>query len=189
MILIENILMDENLVTTPFLCDLGKCKGACCTVKGGQGAPVLDAEVDAMQKAIKPASKYLDARSKAILKERGGVEGTDGEYMTVCIEDRDCVFVTYEGDIAKCAIEKAYFAGETPFRKPLSCHLFPVRIADFHGPYLYYDEFEGCNPALPHGAAHDVRIPEAVKEALVRAFGEEWYASLDKVVQEHKKQS
>jgi hypothetical protein len=187
MILIDNILLDENLVSTPFLCDLGKCKGACCTVKGGQGAPVLDGEVEDIQNAIKPASKYLSERSLSFLNKHGAIEGEAGELSTVCIDDRDCVFVFYEGDVAKCAIEKAYFAGETSFRKPLSCHLFPIRIADFHGPYLYYDEFEGCQPALPHGKKHNVHIPEAVKEALIRAFGEEWYETLDKVVQEQKK--
>lgn len=187
MILIENILLDEQLISTPFLCDLHKCKGACCTVKGGQGAPVLDSEVEEIHNAIPAATKYLTQRSKEILRRQGAIEGTEGDYMTVCIDDADCVFVYYENDIAKCAIEKAYFAGETSFRKPLSCHLFPIRIADFHGPYLYYDEFEGCEPALKHGKKHGTHIPEAVKEALIRAFGEEWYGTLDKVVQDTKK--
>ncbi len=187
MILIDTILLDEQLLSTPFLCDLGKCKGACCTMKGGQGAPVLEQEVEAVQSAIAPASKYLSKRSKDAIAAHGAVEQIDGEFMTVCIDDADCVFVYYEGDVAKCAIEKAYFAEETDFRKPLSCHLFPIRIADFNGPYLYYDEFEGCEPALKHGEKHNVRIPEAVQDALVRAFGEEWYGTLDNVVQEHKK--
>lgn len=193
MILIENILLDEELVTTPFLCDLAKCKGACCTVKGGQGAPVLASEIEDIERAIQPASKYLTARSKEIIRTKGAVESFEGEntteYMTVCIDDADCVFVYYEGDVAKCAIEKAYFAGETSFRKPLSCHLFPIRVADFNGTYLYYDEFDGCKPALPHGRKHNVRIPEAVREALVRAFGEEWYEALDSEVQSQKASS
>ena len=182
MIFLDTVLIDERILTTPFSCDLKQCKGACCTVKGGQGAPVLDSEVAEIERAIKPASKYLDKRSKAHIREHGAVEGQSGEYTTVCIEDRDCVFVHYEGTVAKCAIEKAYFAGETTFRKPLSCHLFPIRLDDFNGPY--YDEFPECAPALECGTAQGVSMPATVKDALVRAFGDTWYAKLQTIVEE-----
>jgi hypothetical protein len=186
MILIENILLDDALVSTPFLCDTKKCKGACCTVKGGQGAPLLDVEIEAVEHSIAAASNYLSERSKAEIAAYGAYEGTSGEYTTRCIEDADCVFVFYDGDVAKCAIEKAYYDGATDFQKPISCHLFPIRLTDFHGPYLYYDKFSECSPALTHGAELGVHIPETVKDALIRAFGEQWYAALDNLVQESK---
>jgi Protein of unknown function (DUF3109) len=186
MILIDNILLDDAVVSTPFLCNTLRCKGACCTVKGGEGAPLLDVEIEALQASILPASKYLNERSKAILATHGGFEGIPGEYTTVCIDDADCVFVFYDGDVAKCAIEKAYYEGTTDFQKPISCHLFPVRVGDLHGPYLYYEKFPECAPALTHGAELGVHIPETVRDALIRAYGEEWYAALDKLVQESK---
>lgn len=186
MFLIDNILVDENIVSTPFLCELSVCKGACCTVKGGQGAPLLDEEIVLLENSIKPASKYLSERSKAEIAKHGSWEGAPGEYTTLCIEDADCVFVYYEGDVAKCAIEKAYFEGRNEFRKPISCHLFPIRITDFHGDYLYYDKFDECAPALAHGTREKVHIPETVKEALIRAYGEEWYNKLNSLVQERK---
>lgn len=186
MFLIDNILLDEHIVNTPFLCETTKCKGACCTVKGGQGAPLLDEEIPLLEDAIQPATKYLSARSKEAIAANGVYEGAPGEYTTRCIDDADCVFVFYEGDIAKCSIEKAYFEGRGTFRKPLSCHLFPIRVTDFHGAYLYYDKFDECAPALEHGARQNVHIPETVKEALLRAFGEEWYAKLNILVQDRK---
>jgi hypothetical protein len=186
MFLIDNILVDKQIVTTPFLCETSKCKGACCTVKGGQGAPVLDEEIEQLEASVKPAWQYLSERSQTAIATNGIYEGVPGEYTTRCIDDADCVFVFYEGDVAKCAIEKAYFEGHGTFRKPISCHLFPIRITDYHGPYLYYDKFEECAPALDYGKRHEVHIPEAVKEALIRAFGEEWYGKLNILVQEHK---
>ncbi len=186
MFLIDNILVDEAIISTPFLCELNKCKGACCTIKGGQGAPMLDEEVELVKQAIKPASKYLTERSKAEIAKHGSYEGNPGDYTTRCIDDADCVFVFYEGDVAKCAIEKAYFEGRSEFRKPLSCHLFPVRLTDFNGAYLYYDKFDECAPALEYGTRQNVHIPETVKDALIRAFGAEWYAKLDMLVQDRK---
>jgi hypothetical protein len=189
MFLIDNILVDERVIATPFLCDTARCKGACCTVKGGQGAPLLDEEIPDLERSVKAASRYLTEKSNAAIAARGAFEGEPGAYTTQCIDDADCVFVFYEGDVAKCSIEKAYFEGQSDFRKPLSCHLFPIRIADFHGPYLYYDEFDECAPALERGAKTNTRIPEAVREALIRAFGEEWYAKLALEAQKRKKQA
>jgi hypothetical protein len=180
MILIDNILVDEAIVSTPFLCNTNQCKGACCTVKGGSGAPLLDDEVERVEASVQAASAYLSERSQAEIRQRGATEGTAGEYATRCIDDRDCVFVYYESgsDVAKCAIERAYFDGKTPFRKPISCHLFPIRVADFNGPYLYYEHFPECAPALAHGSVHQATIADCVKDAIVRAYGEEWYEKL-----------
>ena len=87
MFLIDNILVDERVVTTPFLCDTTRCKGACCTVKGGQGAPLLDEEIPALEQSIGAASRYLTEKSKAALAERGAFEGEAGGYTTQCIDD------------------------------------------------------------------------------------------------------
>lgn len=178
MISIDHLLVDERVLSSQFACDVAKCKGACCTLSGGHGAPVLDAEVDDIVNATPTALKYLDQRSRNILAAQGGIEGHEGSYSTRCIDDSDCVYVFYENEIAKCALEKAYHNGEHGFRKPLSCHLFPIRIANFGGPYLYYDEFEECEPGRTLGAEIKLPLIEAVKDALVRAFGEETYERL-----------
>jgi hypothetical protein len=180
MIAIDAILLDDAIVQQPFLCNTTACKGACCTVKGGEGAPLLDSEVQDVESAVEVAWEYLPERSRKEITKQGAVAGTAGDYSTQCIEDRDCVFVYYENgsDVARCAIEKAFLDGKTSFRKPLSCHLFPIRVADFNGPYLYYDVFPECAPALKHGAYHRVHIYECVKDALVRLYGEQWFEKL-----------
>lgn len=186
MIVIDNILVDEQVLNTPFLCDLTACRGACCTMKGGAGAPLLDDEVQMVHDAVLPASKYLATRSLEALAADNPVVGTQGDYTTLCIDDADCVFVFYEQGIAKCAIERAHANGETSFRKPLSCHLFPARVADFGGPYIYYEEIPECRPALAHGRATGVTAFEMLKEPLERAFGEEWYAQAADFVQQQR---
>ena len=175
---IDSILVDEHLLDTQFLCDLNKCHGACCTMKGGAGAPLADEEVQMIKDAVAPASKYLAVESLRVIAEQGVVVGEKGDYTTRCIDDADCVFVFYENGAAKCAIERAYFNGETSFRKPISCHLFPARVADFGGPYVYYEEIPECRPALENGREQGVAAYTMLEESLVRAFGKEWYASL-----------
>lgn len=178
MFVIDSILVDEHLLKTQFLCDLNKCHGACCTMKGGAGAPLSDDEVQLIKDSVAPASKYLSMESLHAIARQGVIAGEKGDYTTQCINDADCVFVFYENGAAKCAIERAYFNGETTFRKPLSCHLFPARIADFGGPYVYYEEIPECRPALDNGREKGVPAYAMLQESLVRAFGQEWYNDL-----------
>ncbi len=179
MFTILNNVVDEHLATTTFACDLGACKGACCTMPGGRGAPLEDDEVQLLNDAIPAASKYLTERNRRIIASQGALEGRRGDYATRCIDQRDCVFVYYDEGAAKCAIEKAYFNGEVPFRKPISCHLFPIRISKvFDMDYLRYEHISECNPALKNGKTAGVPLYKFLKEALVRAYGEEFYAEL-----------
>lgn len=178
MILIENILADETLLSRRFLCDSSQCKGACCTYKGGTGAPLLDSEVQFVEQVVPAVLEYLPARAIKEIEKFGAVEGFDGNYGTRCIDSADCVFVYFEGDEAKCAIEKAYFAGKTEFRKPISCHLFPIRVSDFGGDYLYYEQFDECQSAIANGEKQNVFLHQMLKDALVRAYGEKWYLQL-----------
>ncbi len=175
MILIDKVGVDKELLTERFCCDLVKCKGACCTFEGEFGAPVADEEVPLMEKNLKAAKKYLNERSLKIIDKYGLVEGVAGSYSTVCIDKKDCVFVYYEGTIAKCAFEKAYFEGESDFRKPVSCHLFPIRVGDFGGEYIYYEKIHECVPAVKKGRADDVKLADFLEDALTRKFGKEWY--------------
>lgn len=179
MIVIDNILVDKSIIDVPFLCDTKACKGSCCTFPGGSGAPLAESEIQDLLQSSGIAQEYLTESSRQYISEHGAYyQLEDGDYAVTCIEEKDCVFVYYEDEIAKCALEKAYHDGKTSFRKPLSCHLYPIRVADFGGPYLYYDVFEGCRPALSHGKITNVRVFEMLKEPLIRAFGENWYRNL-----------
>ena len=182
MILIDNILISEDILKAKFACDLKECKGACCTFRGEFGAPLLDNEIGLINKNVDSIKEYLSEKSLAILKQNGFYEGKPGSYSTICINHKDCVFVYYEGDIAKCALEKGYFEGKSDFRKPLSCHLFPIRVSEFSGDYLYYSRLDECAPAIENGENQNVLMYEFVKEALVRAYGEEWYSFLDEYI-------
>lgn len=185
MFTILNALADDALATTEFCCDLTACKGACCTMPGGRGAPLADGEVQAVIDAIPVAAPYLSQEKRMSIAALGATEGEPGDYTTRCIDERDCVFVYYEGDVAKCAIERAFFEGATDFRKPLSCHLFPIRVNDlFGGPYLRYEHISECNQALVNGREKKVPLYKFLKDALVRAFGQEFYDTLVERIEE-----
>lgn len=187
MIPVENILLDDAIATTHFMCDLTKCKGACCTFPGDYGAPLLDEEIAKMDECKEAATKYMSARSKFVLDQEGFYEGEPGKYTTVCINRRDCVFVYYEGDIALCALEKAYLEGETSWRKPISCHLFPIRVGNYGGEYLYYEEIDECCDALEKGKRDNISMVAGLKEPLIRAYGETWYNNLLKTISNKEK--
>lgn len=179
MYLVDKILVDEDIAKINFSCDLKKCKGGCCTFEGEFGAPVLDSEVNEINSLIPVVEQYLSEGSKDTIRKKGAIEGLPGSYSTMSINKRDCVFVYYEGDIAKCSIEKAYFESKTKFRKPLSCQLFPIRVSDYGGTYLYYQKFEECDPGLEKGMKEKTFMFKFLKAPLIRAFGEDWYNELD----------
>jgi hypothetical protein len=179
MFAILDIVADNALATTKFACDLSACKGACCTMPGGRGAPLADEEVTLIEEATPAALKYLPERNREVIRRQGAIEGGHGDHATRCIDDRDCVFVYYEGDVAKCAIERAYFNGEASFRKPISCHLFPIRSTEMlGGHYLHYERISECAPARRNGEREGILLYRFLKDALVRAYGEEFYNDL-----------
>ncbi|MBM4177922.1 MAG: DUF3109 family protein [Ignavibacteria bacterium] len=178
MIVLENILLQQQVLTTHFACDLKGCKGACCTMKGGAGAPLREDEVRQIQDVVPTVLHYLPERSQQKLAIDVVVEGPEGDRTVACIDDADCVFVHYEGSIAKCAIEKAFFNGEIDFRKPLSCHLFPIRVANFGGPYLHYEVIDECAPGRALGEQLGRPLVESLREPLIRAYGEQMYEQI-----------
>jgi hypothetical protein len=182
MTLLNNILIDDEVLSSKFLCDLKRCKGACCTFEGDRGAPLLDEEVSEMQKNLDAAMQYLSQRNINYIEKHGFEEGSPGNKATVCISRRDCVFVFYEDDIAKCAFEKAYFNGESDFRKPVSCHLFPIRHSRYENNYIYYCVIDECKPGRKLGSDTNTALIESLREALIRKFGEDFYKLLVKSI-------
>ncbi len=173
MLSLDDLLIEADVVRAKFSCDLARCKGACCTLAGGGGAPVRDDEVEELHKAIPSALKYMSEKSKQALAKHGALAGAEGHWETTCINDEACTFVIWDGDVALCAFEKAYHNGESTFRKPLSCHLFPIRVANFGGPYLRYERFAECKPGRERGEATNTLLVESVYTAVERGFGKD----------------
>jgi hypothetical protein len=134
---------------------------------------VLDSEVEEITAAVPAARVLLNKAHRKHLDKRGPLAGAEGHWETTCIEDLACVFVVWEGETATCAFEKAWHAGTSAFRKPLSCHLFPIRVENFGGPYLRYEQYDECEPGRQRGVVTGTPLVKTVREALVRAYGAE----------------
>lgn len=177
MIRIGNTLLSEDLFDEHFACDLGACKGACC-VEGDSGAPLTQAEVGQLELAWEHVAPLLPEAGRKAVEEQGlAVKDGDGDLVTPLVEGKECAFTVFDADgTAKCGLEKAYFEGKTEWRKPLSCHLYPIRVKeliDFTA--LNYHRWPICEAARLCGKAGKVSVLDFCKDALVRKFGEEWY--------------
>lgn len=175
----EKFIIDDRIFNIKFSCDLLKCKGACCTLNGAGGAPILDEEVSKINSVIKVVKKYLSDKSKEVLDKEGFLEGRKEDYSIKSVEDQDCVFVYYENDIAKCSFEKAFNNGESDFKKPISCHLFPVRINGKNRNIIKYEEISECENALSKGHDENITIFEFVRDSIEREYGKNFYKELE----------
>jgi len=176
------ILLSDDVRDEAFVCDLQKCKGACC-VEGDLGAPLEFDELDKIEEVVDLVKPYLSEKAQKTLEAEGGYLLDDmGEFSTTTIEGKECAFAYYdEQNILKCSIEQAWKDGKTDFRKPVSCHLYPIRITKA-GEYeaLDYDRWHICSPACDLGEKLKVPVYKFLREALIRKYGENWYAELEK---------
>lgn len=177
---IGDVLVDEKIGRLNFRCDLAACKGGCCTFPGEVGAPLLNKEIDKIKECFDASLEYLSPEAIAYMQEHGMVQGSPGDYSTMCIDKKACVFVFFEDEIAFCALERAYLDKKTTWRKPISCHLFPIREGHFGGNAIYYEKIKECKSALKAGRASKTPMYENVKDALIRRFGQPWYDELVK---------
>lgn len=175
MFVIGEATIDWNIAEEQFACDLAACKGACCTLAGGRGAPLEDSEVAEIERAFPAASKYLPRDHRNVIERKGMIEGTPGNYATTCIDDRACVFVYYEHDVAKCSLEKAFINGETQWRKPISCHLFPIRVSGRASFHVRYEEISECAAGRARGSKEHIALSDFLEDALTRKFSSSWY--------------
>ena len=177
---VEDILVRQEVKDTCFACDLEKCKGACCTLESEFGAPLAEEELKIIADILPLVKKYLPAEHVEEIQKKGFYVEKSKDLLTQTVGRKACVFVYYENGIAKCGIEKAYNNGETDFRKPISCHLFPIRVSRFGNDVLRYEKFSECEPALENGTKIGITIAEFCKESLIRSYGQSWYSSLMK---------
>ncbi len=181
MIIIENTLVSDDVVERHFVCNLNACKGACC-VAGDSGAPLDYEETDVLENIYEKVKPYMTPQGIAAVEQFGKyMIDSDGEFVTPLVEgNKECAYTIFENGIALCGIEKAYRNGDIEFYKPISCHLYPIRIKK--GPEydaVNYDRWEVCAPACPNGKKLGVRVFEFVKSALLRKYGEAWYEQLE----------
>lgn len=182
MFTIAEIQVDDSVSETKFACDLYACKGACCTFPGGRGAPVKDEEVFEIEKAFPFVKTMLPKEHLASVEKYGLVDGYAGYFATQCVDGKACVFVYYDDGIAKCAFEKAFLDGKIQWRKPLSCHLFPIRI-NYIEESIAYEYFHECDPALKRGSAENIPLYKFIDEPLERAFGKKWTQQLQQKIE------
>lgn len=202
MIHIGDTLVSEDVLAQAFCCDLNACKGNCCNSEGESGAPLDEDELAALKEVIPIVWDDLTPRGQEVIKEQGPYfKDKAGDWVTSVVDGHDCVFCTYsEGGMCLCAIEKAFRAGKfntlasyregkTPFMKPVSCHLYPIRLKKY-GEYtvVNYDEQpKMCGCAKKLGKRIGMNVYQCLHDALVRKFGEDWYKELEICAEEMKK--
>jgi len=173
---VGSVILEDDIARECFACDPEKCKGKCCTMYGERGAPLMDEEIREIENAFPKISGFLPPPHLEAIRRHGMVAGKPGDYYTVCVDKHACVFVYYEDDIARCAFEKAFFMGLTQWQKPLSCHLFPLRIRGFYADHLYYERIQECVSGRENGQINNQPLIRFLGDALRRKYGTEWYA-------------
>ena len=183
MIEINDTLISDELLETRFVCDLTICKGACC-VEGDSGAPLEEEELGILDDIYLEVKPYMvPAGIEEIEKQGKYVIDSDGDFVTPLVNNRECAYVFYDDKgVTKCAIEKAYEDGKVSFKKPISCHLFPVRLKKYRTfTAVNLESLQVCAGAFACGARLQVPVYQFLKGPLIRKFGEEWYETLDAV--------
>ncbi len=178
---VKDKVVSTQLFERKFVCDLNACKGACC-VNGDSGAPITFEEIDLLEEDLDQIKPYMREEGIAAVEETGVFYmDIENEPVTTLVNGHECAFVFFdEKGITKCAIEEAYNQGKTTFKKPVSCHLYPIRVMNFHEKKaLTYNEWDICAPACACGDKLDVPVYKFLKEPIIRAFGEEFYTELD----------
>jgi Protein of unknown function (DUF3109) len=190
MIAIDNKLISDELIEDQFVCDLVKCKGGCC-VDGDAGAPLEEEEKQRLDEVFEAVKPYLKPEHVAEIEKQGRyVYSEEFGWVTPAINGGICVYaITDNKGIVKCGIEQAYNDGKVTWKKPISCHLFPVRIKPSrHGEHEYvnYEPRETlCQPACKLGKKLKVPVYQFLKEALIRKYGQEFYDTLDTVAHDY----
>lgn len=180
-------MVSDDVKTVEFVCHLEKCKGACC-VEGELGAPLEEGELPVMNEIQEAVAPYLTPEGRKAIAEQGPyILDEDGDYSTPTIGGRECAYALYdERGILKCGIEQAYLDGKVGFRKPISCHLYPIRITkkkDFEA--LNYHKWSICSAACAYGKSLQVPLYKFLKDPLVRKYGEDWYRQLVAAIEEN----
>ena len=181
MIEVGGHLVSEELIKENFICHLEKCKGACC-IEGDAGAPLLESEIQILADIYPDVKPYMTAKGIETIETYGtSVKDLDDDLTTPCVEgNKECAYVIWENGITKCAIEKAHEDGKVNWKKPISCHLYPIRLTSYPKfDMLHYDRWSICSSACSFGDQHQLKVYQFLKEPLIRKYGEAWYQELE----------
>lgn len=189
MVQIEDTLISRDLIESFFYCDLAQCKGACC-IEGEAGAPLEREEYDILRKILPALWNDLLPEAQAVINRQGiGYVDVENEMVTSIVNGKNCIFTCYDADgVCRCAIEKAFNEGRTDFRKPVSCHLYPIRakrLKYYHS--VNYSRWKICRAAEILGERKQMRLYQYLREPLIRKFGTAWYHELDCCATEYLK--
>lgn len=182
-------IVSEEIIENDFVCNLSACKGACC-IAGDAGAPLEESELQILKDIYPEVKPLLRPEGVAAIEEQGVYTTNDfGEHESPLIDKKDCAYVIFdEKNTALCAIEEAYNSGLISWKKPISCHLYPIRVRDYSAfSGVNYDRWEICDDACSLGKELQVPVYKFLKQALIRKFGEDWYAELEKAATTHLK--
>ncbi len=185
MIEIEDKILSIDILTEHFACDISKCKGICC-VEGDSGAPLDIEEVDELEREYPNYIQYMTPEGIDAVESQGFVVvDSDGDYTTPLVNGSECAFTYVENGVTLCAIEKAWLNGECSFQKPISCHLYPIRLLRLSNGTvgLNYHRWGVCRSACANGKELGIPVYKSLKSAIVRAFGDEFYEALDSAAQ------
>ena len=178
-------LVSKALLDHAFCCDLSKCKGACC-IEGDLGAPLLEEEKKILREVQPMIKPYLRPEGLVEIDSQGPfVLDEDGEYSTPLVNEKECAYVVFESGVAKCGIEKAYEDGATKWPKPLSCHLYPIRVKRYESfTAVNIHHWKVCEPACSMGQELQLPVFRFLKNGIKRAFGIKFYEELESIYQE-----
>lgn len=190
MIQIDDKLISEDIFSEDFVCNLSKCKGACC-VDGDTGAPLEESELPILEEIFPKIKSFLRPEGVLAIEKQGThVIDFEGDYVTTLVNDSECAYVIFdEKGWTKCGIEKAYEAGVIDWKKPISCHLYPIRVTEYKTfSALNYHEWAICADACTLGKELKVPVYKFLKEPLTRKYGAEFYDILCDAADEWQKE-
>jgi hypothetical protein len=189
MIIVGNAVISDDVADEQFVCHLEKCKGACC-IEGDSGAPLETDEVDILEREFEQIAPYLSEDGLREIRKQGKyVTDVEGDLTTPTISGRECAYAVYDkkGHL-KCGIEQAWIDGKTTFKKPISCHLYPIRVTRYdHYEALNYHRWHICRDACNLGKSLQVPVYKFLKDALTRKYGTEWYSELERQIEVNRK--
>ena len=190
MIQIDDKLISEDLFSEEFVCNLAKCKGICC-VEGDAGAPLDEDETKILDEIYPKIKPYLRPEGIQAIEEQGTYTlDFEGDLVTPLVNNAECAYVIFdEKGYTKCAIEKAYEDGVINWQKPISCHLYPIRITEYSNfSAINYHEWDICSDACTLGKELGVKVYQFLKKPLIRKYGEDFYQTLSETAEEWEKE-
>lgn len=188
MLIVENVILSDDIIENCFICDLPKCKGLCCA-GGDRGAPLERGELPVLEKIYPEIKQFLTPDGIREIEATGRwIRHPEGSLATPVIHNRECAYSFYDDqNVLRCGIERAFREGVIEFQKPISCHLYPIRV--IHSPVsdsLNYHRWDICEPARQLGDRSGIPVYEFLKSALIRKYGENWFNKLEKQIQSLK---